>query len=286
MVLFELKTIKGVIVDSYGKNAQLQSNSSSDVALNNLKITQTNGDIKTVGDLVYGGDTYDLSLSGSLYPEKGKGVYAGKVVHGDMQETKDFNILQFRIEKDSSTTGLLKTNRNLFEGQTVLTMVLEDKKSGERIYFQDTIQEREFESLFKGAECLVDKKDLNEDELKRKVAKLSNINNKSDYSEQIPESMQFETEGIDSEGKITSSSFDSAAVNISVDRAELVRLLKDLKSKGSVSLSDYNVPESLFKDDGWKKYSNLGTKPRYFWHAASADQGDFTLTQISYFEVI
>lgn len=101
-----------------------ETQNGSDIHLNNLQITQKDGIVKIKGDIVDNGALTPLVLHGKLYPIEAKGKYAGKLVLGDIQGNEKFNVLQFRVENNSSNTVLLRKNYPL-EGQTVLTILLE-----------------------------------------------------------------------------------------------------------------------------------------------------------------
>lgn len=244
--------------------------------LKRLKIDQNNGKVKTNGELEYNGKLYNLSLSGILYPLTGQGIYSDNLLLGDMNDTNDFNVLQFRVEKDSKKTALLSTNYML-ENQAVLTIVLEDKINNNIIYLQDSIPETIFDSLFLGAKYQLKQDDINESELIEKTMKLSNMKNKTSDSNQQSKIQEISEEELDGD-------VFSITSEITVDYYELKRLLSDLKTNETVNLTNYNIPESLFKGSGWKSYAKWSL-PDYFYHAYSADQSWYTLTQISMVDI-
>ena len=125
----EVQNVKGIVKGSKFEDVDSSAN------LQNLQLSQKDGSAKIQGKLTYKGHTFDLSLTGKLYPVTGKGTYNKKLVLGDFQESKDFNVLQLRIEKQSKETALLKENRNM-KGKTVLSLVLEHKKSGENVFLK------------------------------------------------------------------------------------------------------------------------------------------------------
>jgi hypothetical protein len=280
----KLKDIKGEILQQ-GKETQ----NGSDIHLNNLQITQKDGIVKIKGDIVDNGALTPLVLHGKLYPIEAKGKYAGKLVLGDIQGNEKFNVLQFRVENNSSNTVLLRKNYPL-EGQTVLTILLEHKKSDERVCFQDVIPKNFFTSLFDGANVYVNENKMTDDEIAEKVINLFNINNNSEIAKQQEKILKIEEQGTaDSGGGFSvDEPISTLAWNdIPVDGAELSRLLNDLKNVGNVNLLNYDIPESLFKgNSGWKKYSSISSSPRWLYHAYSSEQNNYTITQISYVNMI
>ncbi|KXG43951.1 hypothetical protein [Tepidibacillus decaturensis] len=268
---FTLNNVIGQVL-----NDNWDENDSAKINLKKLSINQNNGHIKTKGEFENNNKLYDLNLSGTIYPVIGQGVYSDKLLLGDMKETKDFIVLQFRIEKDSSKTALLKTNYSI-ENQTVLTIVLEDKNSQNIIYLQDSIPETIFDTLSLGAKYQLKKDAIQEKDLAKKIVELSNMRNKSSNNKQI------KTQEISEEDQ-SQDLFSITSTQISVDYYELKRLFSDLKTNSTVNLDDYNIPESLFKGSGWKSYVSWSL-PDYFYHAYSADQSWYTLTQISMVDI-
>lgn len=260
----EMKNIEGEILQQ-GKGIQ----KASDILLNELKIVQEDGIIKGEGSITRDGVEIPLVLHGKLYPVKGKGKYAGKLVLGDIQGNEEFNVLQFRVENNSSNTALLQKNRAL-EGQTILTIILEHKKSGDWICFQDVIPKNQFTPLFESANVYITEKEMTDDEVTEKVINLFNINNKSEIVKQQEKSLKIGEQGTaDSKGNFSVNDPISIQAwnEIPVDGAELSRLLNDLKDVGTVNLSNYDIPESLFKgNSGWKKYSSTSSSPRWLYN--------------------
>lgn len=176
---------------------------------------------------------------------------------GEFKGNEDFHVVQYRLEKDSRTTTLLPSNYHL-KGQTVLTLILEDKATGEMIYFQDAVQEEIFNSLFKVSQEYVYQSGMTEREIAQTVMRLSNMNNfTSSGPQDSSKSQQIEFEGSANSFNEVGSNMVSNHSTVSVDYHELKDLLSDVKEHGTVDLKDYSVPESIFKESGWKKYSVL-----------------------------
>ncbi|WLR44157.1 hypothetical protein LC087_08795 [Bacillus carboniphilus] len=258
----------------------------------NFKISQENGNVTIQGDLWYKNSKYPLNLNGNLYPKISEGAYSKKLVLGELSGSKEFNILQFRVEKESRQTALTNQNNNLI-GKNVLSLIVEHKETGEKIYIQNEISDQNFQDFFDGALKLISEKDLSENQLKEKIIQLYNMNNKSDYSQNISQESTQQLSGVaSSSGDLSVSEKSSTqSSTIYVNQKELIRLLDDLKDYSSnpdrsVKLSDYDVPESLFKGTGWKSYHYTNGEPRGAYTAGSVDSGSYTLTQISYLNVI
>ncbi|MCL0065566.1 hypothetical protein M1N79_01590 [Dehalococcoidia bacterium] len=97
------------------------------------------------------------------------------------------------------------------------------------------------------------------------------------YGEAVEGTKGEVTEGINSYGAI---------VRAAVGYHDLDNLFNDLKTFGTVNLSNYNVPESIFRGDGWQQYHNISSPPRFFYVRYGAVQIGYTLTQITLVETI
>jgi hypothetical protein len=277
----KIKNIGGEILQQ-GKGIQ----KGSDILLNDLQIAQENGVIKGKGNIVCNGVETSLELHGKLYPVRGKGYYAGKLVLGDIEATEDYNVLKFKIENKVSDSAHDQYDNG---GSTLLSIVLEDRESGEWVRFQQGIDQQIFEIFYKGSNELVANLDMDEDELIEKVVHLLNMHNKAEHGEQIQDSIKVvETGTADTDGNFTVDSpiTIQSWTDIPVNFNELDRLFEDLKDPytNSVNLLDYNLPESLFKGSGWKKDVDIETSPRWNYYARSAQQDGYTITQITAFQ--
>lgn len=275
---FTVDNVKGKVLKNNWSNQN-----STELNLKKLKIDQKNSKIQTTGKIEYNGKLYNLNLSGILYPVLNNSVYSDKLLLGDMKETKDFYVLQLRLEKNSKKTALLKTNYDL-EGQTVLTVILEDKSNKNILYLQKSIPENVFSSLSQGAKDQVKKDNIKEKELNKKIAKLANMKNYGSNSDIYSENQDVKEEEASKDEEARKDGLKISSIEITVDYYELKRLLSDLKTNSTVNLNDYNIPESLFKGSGWKSHTNWSL-PDYFYHAFSGEQSWYTLTQISMVDI-
>lgn len=284
---FEIQSINGVVKNHEFKDVDSSAN------LQNIQLSQTDGSAQIQGKLTYKGRTYDLSLTGNLYPATGKGAYDKKLVLGEFKGTKDFNVLQLWVEKQNKGTVLLKENRSL-EGKTILSLILEHKKSGERVILQKALPDQEFTQLFSGAQQQVKNHRMKANEVREKIVNLMYISRKSDFSK-IEDSMDFKMTGkVDSKGKLSVEKPISIQADgwtdINVSQKELLRLLNDLKDSrrypNGVQLSNYDIPESLFKGSGWKRYHYINSEPYGAYNARSEDYFYSTITQFSYLNLI
>jgi len=83
---------------------------------------------------------------------RGKGYYAGRLVLGDIEATEDYNVLKFKIENKVSDSAHDQYDNG---ESTLLTIVLEDRESGEWVRFQQGIDQQIFEIFYKGSNELV-----------------------------------------------------------------------------------------------------------------------------------
>jgi hypothetical protein len=121
----KIKNIGGEILQQ-GKGIQKDS----DILLNDLQIAQENGVIKGKGNIVCNGVETSLELHGKLYPVRGKGYYAGRLVLGDIEATEDYNVLKFKIENKVSDSAHDQYDNG---ESTLLTIVLEDSVASHSI---------------------------------------------------------------------------------------------------------------------------------------------------------
>lgn len=112
-------------------------------------------------------------------------------------------------------------------------------------------------------------------------------------SSKFGDSMDFHTNGkVDSKGKLSveKTVSNQAWIDIYTPQSELLRLLNDLKDDvrhpNGVQLSNYRIPESLFKGTGWKRHDYFHSEPFGFYHARSEDYFYSTFTQLSYLDVM
>ncbi|WP_026907771.1 hypothetical protein [Paucisalibacillus globulus] len=279
-ITIELAEVDGEVIQD---GNELTANSS--FSLDELKIQHKEGNINGSGVITQNGVKSTISLKGELYPVLGEGYYANNLLIGDIDSTENYNVLQFRLETAANDS----TDKN----QTVSThlrIVLEDKETGEWVHFKQEVDEQLFESFFQGANSLVKNEELEEREIAKKVASLLNMDSKAIHGEKTHKNIQVEQSGTaDTEGNKTfkapiSTQIDDLKVNFS----ELNRLLNDLKdpynTSRSVKLTNYNLPEALFKGNGWKKDVNLDNSPGWGYYANRADQGSFTVSQIAVFQ--
>lgn len=277
--IIELTEINGEVIQD-SKELQEKSN----FLLDELKIEQEEGKINGYGVINKNGEKSKLPIEGELYPVLEEGYYKDDLLVGDINSTERYNVLQFEMK--NMTNDSLNKNGDVDYPQ--LYIILEDKSTGEWIRFKQSIDKRLFNKYFENSKLLVDNKEINELELKEKIIYLLNIHNKAEYGENIAKSVQVKQSGTeDTEGiKTIDKPITTQMDNISVNFSELNKMLKDLKSSSNstVNLSDYNLPESLFKGSGWKKDVNLNNSPGWGYYAASADQGPFTITQITSFQ--
>jgi len=278
--VFVLKNIEGEILKQ-GKDLQKNNN----ILLNELKVNQEDGIIKGEGSITRNGIETHLVLDGVLYPVNGRGYYAGNLVLGDIKATKDYNVLQFRIENKVNDAALEQ-----YHGESaIFSIVLEDKKTGEWLRFQEVIDHQVFEIFYQGSNVAMAKMNMNEDEVAKKIIPLLNMHNKAEHGDQIPKSVQIIENGkADTDGHITVDTpiTTQSWAEIPVNFNELNRLLEDLKDPytNRVNLSDYSLPESLFKGSGWKKYVSVVTSPGWNYYAYSVGQTTNTITQITVFQ--
>lgn len=277
----KMENIKGKILRQ-GNNTPENNN----FILNNLTITHKNGIVKGKGSLLQGEIEIPLVLNGKLYPVKGKSYYSDNLILGDIESTDIYNILEFKIENKSK--NLIYT-KDYNEEKIVLSIILEDKKTGQWINFQKDIDIQTFEELYKSSNMFIENIDMDKKEIEEKIISLLNIHNKADYGEQIQNSIKIEEKGVaDATGKLSVHTpiETQSWSNISVNFQELNRLFNDLKNPNTehVNLSNYNLPESLFKGSGWKKNTNFNTSPGWNYYAHSTEQIDYTITQITTFQ--
>ncbi|WP_121638898.1 hypothetical protein [Virgibacillus sp. Bac330] len=272
-----LKNVEGELL----KNKSNKNNEK--VLMKNLSIHQNKGKVTSNGTFDLNGKKFSVAMSGDLYPVSSDSPYSKKVILGDMKSTNEnYNILQFKIEKEQQ--GIKEEIGNYVK----LSLILEEKGSGNIIHINSDISKGFFENAFKGSHNLIKRKKLSEDEVIEKTIYLLNINNKSDKIKLLPKEIKVEESGIaNTNGKehVNSQPITNSFEDIPLNTSELNRLLSDLKkSNNNVNLSDYDLPESLFKGSDWKKYTNFGSDVGWNYYAKSAQQLDKTLTQITMFQ--
>ncbi|WP_042220987.1 hypothetical protein [Oceanobacillus manasiensis] len=275
--MFDFEKIEGETVRD---SNELQKESS--FLLDGLNIQQKEGIINGSGTIIQNGTKSELSIKGELYPVLGKGYYEGNLVLGDMDPTENYNVIQFKIEHKSEDS----VSKNAESANA--TIVLEDKVTGEWIRFNQEIGKQTFEKFYQDSTLLIENKEVKELEVAEKVTNLLNIHNKAEHGEKIGNNIKVEDSGIDDTNgnRTVDEPISTQMDDISVNFRELDRMFQDLKDPytDSVNLSDYNLPESLFKGSGWKKSANLNVNPGWGYYAAGSDQGSFTLTQITAFQ--
>lgn len=279
--VFKIKNIKGEIL-RLGNN----TSENNDFILDNLTINHENGILQGKGSLLQGEIETPLLLNGKLYPVKGKSYYSDNLILGDIESTENYNILEFKIENKSENLVYAK---NYNKEKIVLSIILEDKKTGQWINFQENLNSQTFKELQQSSNMLIENINLDKKEIEEKIISLLNIHNKSDYGEQIQSSINIEEKGItDNTGMLSVHTpiEPQSWSNISVNFQELNRLFNDLKNpnREHVNLSNYSLPESLFKGSGWKKDTNFNASPGWNYYAHSAEQIDYTITQITTFQ--
>ncbi|WP_349408372.1 hypothetical protein [Pseudalkalibacillus sp. SCS-8] len=279
------KTMTGHVLDGKTNKSKL-----SQVFLRNFSMTLNNGSSEINGDVLNKNQKFELSTTGSLYPVKGKGVYANKVILGEYNTSSKINLIQFRVEKDARSTHLIQMNK-ADKGKTILSLTLEDMDTGDLYVFQKTINTKTFNTLLERANQHVALQNLTEKQLNEKTSSLMNFNNfkkknksKMKKSESTKQSFDYDS----STDKNTKSGF-SAMAGASVSYYDLDKVLKDVKQYGTIDLDNYNVSHSIFKDGGWKQYHQLSTHPRFFYHASTQEYSGaygYSTTQINFVDVI
>lgn len=235
------------------------------------------GTVEVTCDILFEESSYSVSFQGPLYPVTGKGVYANQLVLGDLQGNEDFNVLLFRVETNCKNSSLLYSNVH-FQGHTVLTIVLEHIVSGQWIHFQRKINVGQFNLLLEGANYFVKENQLKDDEVTKKVIQLLNLKNRDQDQEN--------TLDVEENNYTEDSFLIQSLITIPVSNTELNRLLYDVKDSLMVYLTNYSVPESIFKGNGWKRYFTNTSGSEWGYYAYSSDRGDTTITQISFINVI
>jgi len=263
-----LSGVEGEIINSQVSNVR----SSSRLTLQSLNIQQDNGVLNAKGIVTHDNQEKELILEGNLYPMIGEGYYSNNLVLGDITGDEEYNVLKFTIENkpDDSTA--------------MLSIVLEVRESGEWIQFKHEINQETFDSYFNGATVQVDENNIDEEELKEATLNLLNSNARADHGEDLDETTRADVSGVITTDNDLSVDSSNARNTISVNFTELNRLMTDLKRTGRVNLSNYNVPESLFRGTGWKQDVSITNSARNNYYAASSNQGAYTLTQISVFQ--
>ncbi|WP_202079503.1 hypothetical protein [Caldalkalibacillus salinus] len=277
----ELQNIEGEFIQPGETTQKGEASQSKDKVQLDIDLKQADGTVKGLGTIVHNGTKHTLELQGDLYPVKGDSPYAGKLVLGDLKATEDYKVLQFRL--DQATSDQYDANG------TTLTIVLENQESGEWLRFQTKVDQKDFDAYQQGSDVRLAHKGMEESEVIEKVITLLNMHNKASDGDQTPHSIQVEQSGTaDTEGEYTMDSpiTTQSWTDIRVNFNELDRMFRDLKDPytDKVNLSNYNLPESLFKGSGWKRDVDISSSPGWNYYARGADQGDYTITQITAFQ--
>ncbi|MGP4073222.1 hypothetical protein ACTWQB_11785 [Piscibacillus sp. B03] len=137
-----IKEIKGEIITSDSLESK------GDTTFNALEIQQNNGIIYGKGVINKNGNESNITFKGELYPVIGKSPLEGKLILGDLKSDDNFNILQFKIEKDT----------NINNKDAKITLILEDKKNKNWLRFEKNIDIKTFEDFHHGSKCIVQNK--------------------------------------------------------------------------------------------------------------------------------
>lgn len=282
---FEVDQMKGVVFSE-----GMKANEQSSVTFDQMEISQKNGNVKIGGVLKYNNKIYDISFSGAVYPVQAMSKKVTNWVIGDISGNKDFNVLQMLVQKENDSTFLMKQNRHL-KGQTVFTLVLENKKNGDWIVFQEKVEQKHFAPLFNGAKILVTEKNMTEEQIRDKFVYLLNMKNKSEQKSSLNKQTETAIRGEynPKEKNDLETPISTMANWFPVNHEELNKVFRDLRefTDQTVYLPDYGVPEALFAETGWKYGHNLDyadhfDDPYFVYYAATEQNLWFALTQISH----
>ncbi|QDI91713.1 hypothetical protein EPH95_11460 [Salicibibacter halophilus] len=252
-----------------GKVVQTENELHEDnkVHLDGFNISNEDGAIDGDANLVINDSETEIQFNGVLLPIKGEGYYTGDVI-GDIEASNGYNVLQFHLEEEDN----------------ILSLIIEDSENGDWMQFEHSVDDQKIDHIYDETNAYAEKHGMGEDETQEEVIELLNIHNKAEHGQNQKDSLEFEMSGeADTDGgfsvdePIGTQQFE----DLPVDYSELNRLLSDLSDSGSANLSDYNLPESLFRDSGWKRHQGMNSDPRFTYHAHSQEQIDMTLTQIS-----
>lgn len=263
----------------------------STIKLDSFNIEQIEGVTKGTADITHNGVRSTLNFNGELYPVLGEGYYADNLLVGDIKTSDGYNVIQFKIENE---VGDATDQYNSKLKETSLSIVLEEKETGEWANFTFDIDEQTFLNFYNGANMYLEEQEMGKLEILEKVAPLLNMHNKAEHGEIIPDEIEIEQSGYqDSNGEkgllsnddiTTDSDISLQMTDIPVNFNELNRLMNNLKKSQNANLSDYNLPVSLFRGSGWKRDVNLNTTPRNNYYANSANQGSITISQLMVYQ--
>lgn len=255
----EFDDIDGRVVETTGNNfSTLQGNSEK---IENLTLSYENGSVTGEGVIEINDSTSVFEFKGDLFPVKGGGVRDNDVIGDIHVENSNFNILQFQLKDDVH----------------ILSIVIEDIENEVWVEFEIPLEKQHFASFYEGSELNMSQ---NVQEHGETAIPLLNKRNKSQlFEEEHPK-----TDSVSIDG---SSSSDDQYENLEPQQSQLItevsRALDDVKRLGTIHLDDYNIPNSVFGEDGWQNEEDLDIGIGF--HKYSSGDSFTTVTQISYYSL-
>lgn len=130
---------------------------------NTISLEYDKGRIKLWGEIL-DEETYEYQFLLNLYPSQLK-YMSNKALVGKTDPNEMWRVVSFRIEENASEITLLKSNLNL-KGNILLSYVLENMQNGKMYYFQTSINEFDFESIYnETAVCYKENENISNAEL-------------------------------------------------------------------------------------------------------------------------
>ncbi len=189
------------------------------------------------GALEYDGETYPISLKGDVYHFDG-GVNKNNLVLGDfITDNKRFEVVNFRIYRNTDEAYLLEDNKNL-KNKSTISLAMKDLQSGEVIFLQSQIDKIIFDELLLISIENLNKLDLDE---KSKKIKLTSL-----YVYKKAKSDSKSSEGNGAATSESSDSFENSKGPSSVSYSELKTIIGDINDLETVTLSNYNIFPNFF----------------------------------------
>lgn len=216
----------------------------SNVSLNKVNLKVNQGNIILTGNLLQNNDTYNLELTGTLYPHN----HFDDIIFVKMDRSELFNNVEIRFENNPPPSLLDINFGTQKEIESIIFLSLEDQDSGELLTFTLPMPKSSYNQILSDAKLnLRNLSDEDYNKIINEIAFAGKLRETSSVSDS--QSVQL------SSSSDKTNTVSSTWTNIQVNYSDLEKMISDLYANPNswLKMSDYNVPQSLFTQTGWKK---------------------------------